>query len=177
MIIDLRTVPAGAKDFEFLLEKDWWRSDDEKDQVLAIDAPIEVKIRIYRSGDKYVLDGQLSGGLQVLCDRCLESYHRELRTVFRVFLALPIGETDKTEIELAEEDLEVDFIMGEEIDLDEIIREQIYLSLPMKSLCSKNCLGLCPVCGSNLNDGDCQCKRGQGHPAFLKLKRLKVEGE
>ena len=177
MIIDLRTIPTGFRSLEFVLEKDWWRSDGQRDQVLGIDTPVQVKMKIYRAGDKYVLDGELSGGFQVVCDRCLEAYHRELKTVFRVFLALPLPETDQTEIELAEEDLEVDFIRGEEIDLDEIIREQIYLSLPMKSLCSGNCLGLCPICGSNLNAGNCQCHRKQGHPAFLKLKNLKTQGE
>jgi uncharacterized protein len=98
-------------------------------------------------------------------------------TTFRVYLALPLPEDDDpeeddTEIELAEKDLEVDFIRGEEIDLDEIIREQIYLSLPMKSLCSEDCLGLCPTCGSDLNAGSCQCHREQGHPGiWLYQKR------
>jgi uncharacterized protein len=177
MIIDLRTIAREQRSFRFLLEQAWWRPDEGRDQLLGIDTPIEVKIKIYRAGDKYVLDGDLSGGLQVLCDRCLEPYHWELRSAFRVFLALPIGETDRAEVELAEEDLEVNFIRGEEIDLDEIIREQIYLSLPMKSLCRENCTGLCPTCGNDLNAGNCQCHREQGHPAFLKLKNLKIEGE
>lgn len=177
MIVDLRTIPEGTRSFHFVLEEDWWGSDGQRDQIQGIDTPVQVKIELYKAGDKYVLDGALSGGLQVVCDRCLEAYHRELRTAFRVFLALPLPETDQTEIELAEKDLEIDFIRGEEIDLDEIIREQIYLSLPMKSLCSQNCQGLCPVCGSNLNAGNCKCHREQGHPAFLKLKNVKIEGE
>ena len=177
MIIDLRTVPDGTRSYEFVLEKDWWRSDEGKDQVLSIDTPIQVKIKIYKAGDKYVLDGDMVGGLQVRCDRCLEPYHQDLESVFRVFLALPLPATDMTEVELVEEDLEVDFVRGEEIDVDEIIREQTYLSLPMKSLCRKKCLGLCPVCGSNLNAEDCQCYREQGHPGFSKLKNLKIQGE
>ncbi len=177
MIIDLRTIPDGPRRFEFLLEKDWWPSEGRKDQVLGIDIPIQIKIKIYKAGDKYVLEGDMVGGLQVQCDRCLEPYHRELKSAFRVFLALPLPETDQTEVELVEGDLEVDFIKGEEVDLDEIIREQIYLSLSMKSLCSESCLGLCPICGSNLNTGDCQCHRKPGHPGFSKLKNLKVQGE
>ena len=177
MIIDLTTISEGARRFQFVLEPDWWRSEAQRDQILGISAPVQVKLEIYKAGDKYVLDGDLRGGLHVVCDRCLEDYHRELRTTFRVYLALPLPAEDDAEIELAEKDLEVDFIRGEEIELDEIIREQIYLSLPMKSLCSENCLGLCPRCGSNLNAGDCQCDPEQGHPAFLKLKNFKIEGE
>ena len=177
MIVDLRTILEGSRRFQFVLERNWWPSDAQKDQNVGIGSPVQVNMEIYKAGDKYVLDGELRGGLQVVCDRCLEDFHRELRTAFRVFLALPLPEEDGTEIELAEKDLEVDFIRGEEIELDEIIREQIYLSLPMKSLCSGNCLGLCPTCGANLNKGSCQCHRDQGHPAFSKLKKLYIEGD
>jgi uncharacterized protein len=177
MIVDLRTIPDGSRRFQFVLEQNWWPSDAQRDQILGIGTPVQVNLEIYKAGDKYVLDGELHGGLRIVCDRCVEAFHRELRTAFRVYLALPLPEEDETEIELAEKDLEVDFVRGEEIELDEIIREQIYLSLPMKSLCSVNCLGLCPTCGSNLNTGSCQCHREQGHPAFLKLKNLKIEGD
>ncbi len=174
MIIDLRTIIQGPRNFELSLQRDWWHSDKKKDQILALDAPLEVKISIYRAGDKYVLEGNLSGGLQVRCDRCLESYHQDLRAPFRVFLALPLREVDKAEVELMEEDLEFDFIRGEKIDLNEVLREQIYLSHPMKSLCRENCMGLCPICGANLNGRKCQCNREQVHPGLLKLKNLKI---
>lgn len=173
MIINLRTIPHGIRNFEFCLDKDWWHPSEQNDQIFGFDTPLEVKITICRAGEKYVLDGDLSGGLQVMCDRCLELYHRDLRSVFKVFLALPLQETDNAELELSEEDMAVGFIRGEEIDLDEIIQEQIYLSIPMKSLCTENCLGLCPICGSNANKRDCQCHRELGHPGFLKLKNLK----
>jgi len=177
MILDLRTIPEGSRRYQFVLDEGWWPSEAQKDQILGIDGPVQVNLEVYKAGDKYVLEGELRGRLQVACDRCLEAYHRELRTTFRAYLALPLPQQDDTEIELAEEDLEVDFIRGEEIELDEIIQEQIYLSLPMKSLCSENCLGLCPTCGSNLNAGKCHCHRERGHPAFLKLQNLKIEGE
>ena len=177
MIIDLRTLSTGSQSLQFALETDWWTSVGEQGLILGIDTPVQVQIEIYPAGDKYVLDGALSGGIQVLCDRCLEPYHHELKTSFRVFLALPLPQTDEDDVELAEEDLDVDYIRGDEIDLDEIIHEQIYLTIPMKSLCKEDCLGLCLHCGRNLNAGDCPCDREQGHPAFSKLKNLKIEGD
>jgi len=174
MIIDLRTILHGSRDFEFSIDKDWWHSNEKDDHVLAFDTPLQAKIRIYRAGDKFVLDGNLSVGLQVRCDKCLETYHRDLRSVFEIILSLPQPETGKTEVELFEEDMEVDFIKGDEMDLDEIIRGQIYLALPMKFLCREDCLGLCPTCGIDLNIGKCHCYRGQGHPGFSKLKNLKI---
>jgi uncharacterized protein len=177
MIIDLKSLSTESKSLQFVLETDWWTSVGEQDLILGIDTPMQVQIEIYPAGDKYVLDGALSGGIQVLCDRCLEAYHRELKTSFRVFLALPLPKNEDDDIELAEEDLDVDFVRADEIDLDEIIHEQIYLTLPMKSLCREDCLGLCPRCGANLNVIDCSCDRDQGHPAFLKLKNLRIKGD
>jgi uncharacterized protein len=177
MIIDLRTFPHGSRRFEFCLEEGWWRSDERNDQIVAIEGPLEARMEIYRASDKYVLNGDLSGGLRVRCARCLEPYHRDLKTTFQVYLALPLPATDETEVELEEEDMEVDFIRGEEIDLDEIIREQIYLSIPMKLVCRKDCQGLCPRCGVNLNEGMCRCREDVGHPGFLKLKDLKIQGD
>lgn len=175
MIIDLRTILHGSKDFEFGLDKDWWHSNEENDHVLAFDTPLQAKIEIYRARDNFILNGNLSVGLQVRCDKCLETYHRDLKSVFEIILSLPEPETGKTEVGLFEEDMEVDFIRGHEIDCDDIIREQIYLALPIKLLCKENCLGLCPTCGINLNTGTCHCRREKGHPGFSKLKNLKIE--
>lgn len=98
MIIDLRTLSTGSQSLQFALEADWWTSVGEQDLILGIDTPVQAQIEIYPAGDKYVLDGELSGGIQVLCDRCLESYHRELKISFRVFLALPLPKTEEEDV-------------------------------------------------------------------------------
>lgn len=172
MIIDLTSIPHGTRRFDFCLEKYWWHSDGPNNQVLGLDTPLRVRIDIYRAGDRCVLEGDLSGGLQIICDRCLEAYHQDIKSSFRVFLVSPISDTAKADIELLEEDMEESFIRGTEVNLDAIIQEQVYLTLPVKSLCSKECLGLCPLCGGNLNEKDCQCRQAHGHPAFQKLKDL-----
>ena len=175
MIIDLRTIQPGSRTFEYVLEKDWWRSEEFENQILALDAPLAVSLRLYTAGDKIALDGRMNGGIQVRCDRCLQPYHRDLNAAFHVFLALPSPESEVAEVELLDEDMEVNFIRGEEIDVDEIVREQVYLSLPMKLLCSDDCKGLCPRCGADLNKRACQCRREVGHPGFSKLKNLKIQ--
>jgi uncharacterized protein len=169
MIIDLRTIPReGARTFKFSMDRDCWRPKGVNERVMDLNSPLIVNARIFRTGDKYVLDGDLEGSIQVMCDRCLEYYQRDVRTDFRLFLVRS-PDREKAEIELLEEDMEVDFIRDEEIDLDEIIQEQLYLSLPIKSLCMEECLGLCPICGHNLNNGACQCKREQARPDLSKF--------
>jgi uncharacterized protein len=177
MIIDLRSILQESQDFLFVLEEDWWRPEGPSDPVLGMGRPLTVKITIEKAGDKYILDGELEGNILARCDRCLESYSHDIKTSFHLFMALQNPETDEAEVELLEDEIEVDFIDGEEIDLNNIVREQIYLSLPMKSLCSERCLGLCPRCGINLNMEKCQCRSKGGHPGFLKLRNLKIEGE
>jgi uncharacterized protein len=159
MIVDIKTIPReGTKSFKFSLDKDWLQPEVKNDQFICLDAPLTVKADIYRAGDKYVLEGTMKGSVQLLCDRCLDPYSRDLTADFRVLLVMPPPDMEVAETELTEEDMEIGFIRGEEIDMDEIIREQFYLSLPVKSLCREDCLGLCPICGGNLNKGECRCK-------------------
>jgi uncharacterized protein len=42
----------------------------------------------------------------------------------------------------------------------------------MKPLCEENCAGLCPSCGSNLNDGPCDCKHEAIDPRWEGLQGL-----
>lgn len=177
MIIDLRTITQDTRRFEFSLDRNWWNSAEHSDPIQVLDTPLQVAVEIYKVGERYALNGEINGGLRLICDRCLEPYHRDIRSVFKVILALPLADSAKTDVELAEKDMEVGFISDDEIDLREIIREQVYLAIPMKSLCREDCLGLCPGCGTNLNMDDCQCHRTPGHPGFLKLKRLTKKGE
>lgn len=177
MIIDLKTVLLAPRRFEFTLEPGWWQGNRENDQIIGLDGPLKVEINIAKAGSKYVLDGHLSGRQMIRCDRCLEKYTNDLESDFRLFLAMSSLGKGQSEIELLEDDMGIDFVSGSEIDLEEIVRAQIYLSLPMKCLCSEDCSGLCPVCGVNLNIETCGCRRKNGHPAFLKMRNLKFKGE
>jgi uncharacterized protein len=159
MIIDLKTIPLDVpKHFEFCLEKGWWNPENPNDQIIGISDPIKVRIDVYKAGDKYVLEGDLAGSIKISCDRCLEDYDLEIKTGFKLFFTQPSRYGTKAEIELLEEDMETGFINGDDIELDDIFREQLYLSLPIKSLCREECQGLCPVCGTDLNLQRCNCR-------------------
>lgn len=177
MIVDLRTIAHSPRHFIFTLKPIWWKGDEESDQIIGLDGCLDVHISISRTGTKYMLEGRLSGGLLIRCDRCLEVFHRNLESEFWLFLAHRLPEKDGIEIELMEDDMSIDFVVGDEVDLNDIVREQAYLSLPIKSLCREECLGLCPVCGANLNKEKCECQRVKGHLGFSKLKNLKFKGE
>jgi uncharacterized protein len=177
MIVNLKSISQEPKEFDFILEENWWKSGENDDQIQSLDEPLRVKIGIYPIEDKYMLKGEFTGGLKVNCDRCLEPFHHSLHSEFQLFFILSRPEISEEETELNEEDIEIIFLETEELELDDVIREQIYLSLPMKFICKENCLGLCYYCGINLNQGKCQCPQTQGHPGFSKLKYLKIRGE
>ena len=175
MIIDLKTIVHGPREYEFVLEPDWWRHEEGDAQIRGLAGPLAVHMSIYRAGDKFVLDGRVNGRLRVVCDRCVEEYEHEVRSEFQMYLAVPRPDMSVSEIELSEQDMLYDFISGDEVDLAEIVREQVFLSLPMKFLCSDVCMGLCPSCGINLNRGRCGCRRRSGHPGLSGLRTMKID--
>ena len=57
------------------------------------------------------------------------------------------------------------------LDLTEALRQSALLAIPMKPLCVKDCAGLCPECGQNLNQGPCNCPP-QEDPRWSELSKL-----
>jgi uncharacterized protein len=104
---------------------------------------------------------------------CVEAYDFVLEKDFSVVL-VPKRES-KAEAELEEEDLDLSFYGGEEIDLSPLVQEQIILALPTRPLCRESCKGLCPQCGANLNVQTCACTTTVDDPRFAVLRNLKVK--
>jgi uncharacterized protein len=173
MRIDLQAI-SEETEFSEVLEEGWWQPAPGDDQILGLDGPLQVRVKVSKASDKFLVQGKMSGGIRIRCDRCLEPFHKRVESQFHVYLMVPREGSDQEEVELLDEDLEVDFVKGNEVDLGDVVREQVYLSLPMKSICKESCRGLCPVCGVNLNESTCVCRKAEGHPAFSNL-RLKGE--
>ncbi len=97
------------------------------------------------------------------CDRCASPTERELtENVYHVLVSELDGE--ETEEMVLLDDLC--------LDLAELVRTDLILSFPTKYVCSKECKGLCPVCGKNRNEGDCGCAQGTVDIRLEKLKQL-----
>jgi uncharacterized protein len=63
-------------------------------------------------------------------------------------------------------------LAGDELDLEPLARDAVLLELPLAPLCRPDCLGLCPQCGTNWNQGPCQC-RPAGDPRWAVLDALR----
>ncbi len=125
----------------------------------------------------FCLLGSLDASVETGCVRCLEPFVLKVRERLDLFY-LPQSanrgpkKIKDEELELKEKDLAVSFYRDDKIDLTHMIREQVLLALPMKSLCNDDCRGLCPECGTNLNLSSCSCVRDTVDPRLATLKTL-----
>jgi len=156
MKIDLTNIPLEGKRTDFILKPDWLKPDLDKDRIVGLGGRLSAWIKIYPAGKKIVVEGSLSAGLLLRCDRCLEPYSWDLTKDFRIYLSISPFKGE-LEVELSEDDLNLDFIDGNLLDPDQIIKEQLILNVPMKTLCTMECKGLCPICGCNLDMKRCSC--------------------
>lgn len=143
--------------------------------VFSINSPVKARVHLQRWGVAVKVSGEVETELSLVCDRCLERFPFPVAERISVLLE-PLATLSrfKEEVRLTKDDLDVIFFDGETVEVDEIVREQILLAVPMRQLCQKGCRGLCPVCGQNLNLSQCTCEKKMKDSPFAILKKLVV---
>ncbi len=136
-------------------------------------SPLTGILSIRKTGSQVLVRGAINGSLHQECSRCLTGYLFNVNEEFSVELRPVSFLSDGEELELAGDDLNVEFFRGDELDLDHILAEQLSLALPMKPLCSEKCTGLCSVCGTDRRNGFCSCDETVIDPRWEALKALK----
>lgn len=131
----------------------------------------ELNLRAARAGDEVELIGRVNAVVGFECDRCLKPLSVPVGQSFELLYVPPIKAGD--ERELGGDDLSIGFYQGGTIDLDDVVREQVELALPMARLCTEECEGLCPDCGANLNNAECACKLNRADERWAALSELK----
>lgn len=119
------------------------------------------------------LAGNLSTSLELLCARCLEPLAHEIVHQFDL-LYRPLGtDAGKEEISVTSAEAEVGYYQGEGLLLEDTLREQVLLCVPLKAICREDCKGLCPHCGANLNQQQCSCAETLADPRWAALKEIR----
>jgi len=102
--------------------------------------------------------GDFSTQLELRCARCLEPVLRDVAGDFDLIYR-PLGAdagTEERSVRGAEADIA--YYQGEGLLLEDLLREQVLLAVPLKAVCNDACKGLCPRCGKNLNFEACACQ-------------------
>jgi uncharacterized protein len=113
------------------------------------------------------------------CDRCLEPAGFPIESKFDLFYrpAAPANpHRPAEEVEIDEGEVELAFYEGGGLELKDILREHILLSMPMQRTCNETCLGICPQCGQNRNLAPCGCQTRSGDDRWEALKNLTTKG-
>jgi uncharacterized protein len=123
------------------------------------------------------LRGRLSAGLELQCARCLEPVKQDVNREFEL-LYRPLGvDAGRDEISVTDAEAEIGYYQGDGVLLEDVLREQVLLALPLKVTCQENCRGLCPHCGKNLNQEQCSCSVPVEDPRWAALKDIRVKIE
>ena len=128
-------------------------------------------------GKKRVQDirvvGDYSGKFEAACSRCLEPVTSEIKSDFDLLYRPLKPGKEGDEISISEAETEIGFYQGDGLDTADVVKEQVLLSLPVKTLCKEDCKGLCPHCGQNLNNGQCGCSEEKSDARWSALEDLR----
>ena len=119
------------------------------------------------------IQGKLKVEMTAQCDRCLGGARFALDSGFDLFYRPASQLPDEDEVAIDEGEAEIGFYEDGGMELEDILREQVLLALPMQRICSDACQGICPVCGKNRNESPCQCKvEGVAGDRWAALRNL-----
>jgi DUF177 domain-containing protein len=167
-----------AVDFDLKLKPGSVDFGEEAEQKgdLATSGRAEV-IHEHRGSHEVVSDirlkGCFAGTFQVPCARCIEPVEVPLTAEFDLIFR-PIGvDGGAPERSITVSETEIGYYQKDSLLLEDVLREQVLLSLPVRTLCKPDCKGLCPRCGANRNTQPCSCDEGQTDPRWETLTGLR----
>jgi uncharacterized protein len=127
---------------------------------VKLKSPLTVNGNAVYDGEVINLKGRISALLEVTCSRCLDTFDYDANIEFDEIFAKFNEEAD------------VYLFEGDNLELTDMVIDNLILHIPVKFLCSENCKGLCPECGSNLNKHQCNCNIEDIDSKFAVLKDL-----
>jgi len=145
-VLDVQDISEAGKSYDFAVRRDWLVSVlADTDVGVAPDAePGWLTLRAHRQGEDIVIVGKVSSTLVAECARCTEDAVIIADTDVSTLLVArgPQLRSEPDELELTPEDLDREFYSGDRIVLDDLVRENLLLEVPIKPLCREDCAGI-----------------------------------
>ena len=141
-----------------------------------IRVPVRGEMKLTHIDQRVLVQGRVTTDVSLVCGRCLKPF------ILSVVLDIeeeyyPVIDVNTGAKTLPPEESGAFLIDAHHIlDLTEAIRQYKVMALPMKPLCREECIGICPVCGKNLNEGPCDCPASEIDPRWAELLKLKNKG-
>jgi uncharacterized protein len=170
MYIDINKIGPEGYDLDRILDLAELEGGEE-DLVRVLETRLRGRLERGERGIDF--RAHLLSRVRLDCCRCLEQFESTISADFFLTLVPEAVEFGATEIELREEDAALFYCPEGQADLGMIAAEQILLNLPLKSVCEAGCKGLCPTCGVNRNQIECDCRSEAIDPRFAPLLDLK----
>src|SRR5262245_24933843 len=170
MRIELDNLEDGKGSFAHTYQPEELNLVDER---VRVTEPVPVNGGVRSSGNEVQVSGRVETRVNVECDRCLKAIEFPVSTGFKLQYITGQQYQMSHGAELTEDELALSVFDGDAIDVDEIVREQLLLSVPDRALCDENCKGICSICGTNLNIGSCECTSPEIDPRWAALKKYK----
>jgi uncharacterized protein len=120
--------------------------------------------------------GRVNVRMRSDCDRCLEPAEFPIDSDFDLYYRPAAPESFGEEVEIDKGESEIAFYEGDGIELKDVLREYVLLSMPMQRICREDCHGICPVCGQNRNTVKCGCEVKPVDDRWSALKNLQTRG-
>ncbi len=116
-------------------------------RVIEFAQPVHVDMQYTFDDSGCSASGTVTTALRSTCARCLTEFDEPMRIPF-----------DERFMRVRQADDEESYLFeGDVLELDALVLDNLFLHIPIQSLCKEDCLGLCPVCGANLNTTACDC--------------------
>jgi len=131
----------------------------------------------HRGKHQKIKDMRLNGGLttsfELACARCLEPVVQNVARNFDLLYRPQGADAGPEERSVTATEAEVSYYQGRGLLLEDALREQVLLAVPLKVICREDCKGLCPHCGKNLNAEECCCADPVEDPRWSALKDIR----
>jgi uncharacterized protein len=178
MFLDIKELELHPLDFEEEFQPDVIDLGGEARQRTPLKASGHAEVVEEHHGKNKIikdirLRGRLATGLEMQCARCVEPVAQNISRDFEL-LYRPLGtDAGRDELSVTDAEAEIGYYQGDGILLEDVLREQVLLALPLKVTCREDCKGLCPHCGKNLNEGQCSCSVAVEDPRWAALKEVR----
>jgi uncharacterized protein len=174
-VSDLEQEPI---DFDVALEPGKVELGEEAEQSGPLVAAGRAEVLHEHRGPKEIvadirLKGQFKGNVEVKCARCVEPVEVPLEAEYDLIFRPEAVDAQLGERAITAPETEIGYYQGDSLLLEDVLREQVLLALPVRTLCKPDCKGLCPHCGENRNQQECTCAETETDPKWAALGELR----